>query len=101
MVSECLNNAARHAAANQVWVRLAPSGKVVYVEVGDDGRGFDLSQALNQPGHYGLLGMRERAALAGGRLEISSTPGLGTVVRMEMPIESRVASFESRVMSGE
>jgi len=86
MVSECLANTARHANAQRAWLRLAAAGKVLYVEAGDDGKGFDKADVQNQSGHYGLLGLRERTNLAGGKLVINSQPGLGTVVRLELPI---------------
>jgi NarL family two-component system sensor histidine kinase YdfH len=50
--------------------------------VGDDGVGFDPDAAFDQPGHYGLLGMRERARLAGGALTVESVPGAGTRVKI-------------------
>ena len=87
MVSECLSNTARHAQAQRAWIRMAAVGKVLYVETGDDGKGFNISQALNQEGHFGMLGVRERADLAGGKLLINSQPGLGTVIRLELPFQ--------------
>jgi NarL family two-component system sensor histidine kinase YdfH len=87
MVSECLSNIARHAQAHRAWIRMAAAGKVLYVEAGDDGKGFDISQALNQDGHFGLLGVRERADMARGKLVINSQPGLGTVIRLELPFQ--------------
>jgi signal transduction histidine kinase len=66
------------------------SGALVVV-IEDDGRGFDVASALSaadpdQP-HLGLFGMRERAALLGGRLTIESAPGQGTTIFVEIPID--------------
>jgi len=85
IVSEELTNVARHAQASQVWVRLAVGGGGLEVEVRDDGVGFDPAAAATQSGHYGLLGMRERARLAGGTLVVESAPGKGTVLRLSVP----------------
>jgi two-component system, NarL family, sensor histidine kinase YdfH len=85
VVSEGLTNVARHAQASQVWIRLASSDDGLEVEVRDDGVGFDPAVAAAQSGHYGLLGMRERARLAGGTLVVESAPGKGTVLRLCVP----------------
>lgn len=83
VVTEGLANIARHAQAQHVWVRLRGMDGEPVLEVQDDGRGFD--PASVPPAHYGLLGMRERARLAGGALEISSSPGGGTTLRLRLP----------------
>lgn len=86
---EALGNAARHASASQVTLRLAGDDTRVVLEVLDDGVGFHPGSApAGGPGRLGRLGlrsMRERAELAGGALEITSAPGAGTVVRATLP----------------
>ena len=82
-VAEALTNVARHAQAGHVWVRLAGEAEGLTVEVRDDGCGFD--PGLIAAGHYGLLGLRERARLAGGTLEIASAPRQGTTLRLWLP----------------
>jgi len=82
IVAEGLTNIARHAQAAHAWVTIAESDGDVTIEVGDDGVGFDPTAAFDQPGHYGLLGMRERARLAGGTLVVESMPGAGTRVKI-------------------
>ena len=85
---EMLSNVARHAQARKVMVRLTvddPPGPVLYLEVRDDGIGA-APEALNHAQSYGVMGMRERAAHFGGRLTIDGAPGLGTRVRLEMPL---------------
>lgn len=80
VVQESLNNVVEHAQATQVDVFVRRRGARGVVRIKDDGRGFD---ARDTDGH-GLPGMRERALLAGGRLEIRSSPGQGTVVELEL-----------------
>ncbi|MGH7776389.1 MAG: sensor histidine kinase [Candidatus Dormibacterales bacterium] len=76
VVREALTNVRRHSGAAVCRVRLAFAAKPFLVEVTDEGRGFDAAAA----GGYGLIGMRERAAGIGGRLEVVSTPDRGTTV---------------------
>ncbi|HEU0315728.1 MAG TPA: sensor histidine kinase, partial [Solirubrobacteraceae bacterium] len=72
LVQESLTNVAKHAGATSVEIRLRRGGGAVELEVQDDGRGFDPA-APNEG--FGLMGMRERVALAGGRLDLDSGPG--------------------------
>jgi two-component system sensor histidine kinase UhpB len=86
VVQEALSNIARHANAKKVKVTvLGCSSPLLRVTITDDGDGFDHTRLNN--GRSGLAGMRERALLAGGRLEISSKPGVGTTV--ELTVRSR------------
>jgi signal transduction histidine kinase len=79
IVREAVSNAARHAAASRVDVRLTRG----CAEVRDDGRGFDAAGSLN--GGFGLQSMRDRADSVGASLEVSSSIGEGTTVTMEWP----------------
>jgi signal transduction histidine kinase len=81
IADEALANAARHAQARDLLVRLERTVDELKLTVADDGQGFDTGQ-LPPEGHYGLQGMRERAELAGGELEIESQAGKGTTVRL-------------------
>ena len=85
IVEEALHNVERHARADSVVVTLAkqPPGERTVVTVADDGVGFDPERA--QPGHYGLIGIREQAALIGARVAWDSAPGRGTTMRLELP----------------
>ncbi len=85
VVSEALTNIARHAQAQQVTVRLHLSDHSLDIEVHDDGIGFDPAQI--SAGHYGLIGLRERARLIGGTLDIESTARQGTTLRVCLPLE--------------
>jgi signal transduction histidine kinase len=84
---EALTNVRKHAAARVVDVLLERRGVGVAVRVHDDGRGFDLPapDAMPQPGHFGIVSMRERAEAAGGRFTMTSVPGEGTTVDFWMP----------------
>jgi two-component system, NarL family, sensor histidine kinase YdfH len=88
VVAEALTNIARHARASQVQVSLRCADGGLELRVADDGIGFDPAATEGQAGHYGLLGMRERARLAGGTLEVTSRNGNGTVVRMKVPVKA-------------
>ncbi|MEA2274277.1 MAG: hypothetical protein QOI98_2985, partial [Solirubrobacteraceae bacterium] len=83
IVQEALTNVARHARARHVEVSMTAQDAVFEIAVRDDGVGFDVE--LLRPG-LGLAGMAERAELAGGFLDIESTPGAGTTVRARFPI---------------
>lgn len=86
ILSEALSNAARHGrgAAVEVRVTHGDEGSLV-VEVSDKGPGFDAKQKPGE-GHLGLAGMRERAELLGGGFELESAPGVGTRVRVSLPL---------------
>jgi signal transduction histidine kinase len=83
IVQEALINVLKHAAATRVTVRLSRSGKTVALVVQDDGNGFD--PASVRDGGLGLVGMRERVALLGGRLTVESSEGGGTLLKAEVP----------------
>jgi signal transduction histidine kinase len=71
----------KHAGAHKLSVQLEYGPQEIALDVRDDGKGFVPNQA-QAPGHYGLTGMRERAAVIGGTLEVMSGPGGGTTVRL-------------------
>ncbi|MFN7087227.1 MAG: PAS domain S-box protein [Burkholderiales bacterium] len=90
IVQEALTNVVRHADAHQVTVGLFQQGDELRLAIRDDGHGFDVGDVARfsiEEGHMGVLGMHERAALAGGRLEISSDHS-GTEVRAAFPLRS-------------
>jgi signal transduction histidine kinase len=82
ILQEALNNIAKHAEAASVSVLLERKGNELMLIVEDDGRGFDPEKKVYEEGGkgLGLVGMRERAQLAGGSAEIESTPGGGTTI---------------------
>ncbi len=85
---EMLSNVARHARAKTLQLRITvddPPAPVLYIDVRDDGVGA-APEALADPQSFGVIGMRERASHFGGRVTIDSAPGLGTRVRLTMPL---------------
>jgi NarL family two-component system sensor histidine kinase YdfH len=93
MISEGLTNVARHAQAQHVWVSATHEsgdvGQNLLIEVRDDGNGYDPEVVATQVGHYGLIGLRERARLMEGTLEIRSAPGKGTTLQLRIPEKHR------------
>jgi signal transduction histidine kinase len=89
ITQESLNNVAKHAKAEHVRVTVDQHDGSVRLRVRDDGVGFDASNTgqLLREGHYGLAGMRERASLVGGTLEVGSIPGHGTTVEVRLPMK--------------
>ena len=86
IVQEALNNVYKHARASSVSLILERRGAQVALIVEDDGQGFDAGALTDRRDKgLGLVGMRERAALAGGTVEIESTPGQGTTVFVRVP----------------
>jgi signal transduction histidine kinase len=85
IVQESLTNVARHARADQVHISVARRNGQVAVTIQDDGQGFDVGEAWAR-GRLGLLGMRERAELLGGQMEIASQPGAGATVSVQVPV---------------
>ena len=84
LTQEALTNALKHAQASHADVLLREGDGMIELVIRDDGRGF---VADDQAAGFGLVGMRERAELLGGRLELSSEPGEGTTVRAVLPAE--------------
>lgn len=80
---EAIGNAVRHSGATEIEVKLARHGDVFELIVADDGSGFSFDQATSG---LGLGGMRERAILVGGELDIQSRTGHGTTLRLTVPV---------------
>lgn len=94
VVQEALTNAAKHARAEHISVKIARDGDWMVATVHDDGRGYTpetFSGRHRQPGGgagVGLFGMEERARLAGGSLELRAAPGKGATVTLRVPLEA-------------
>jgi signal transduction histidine kinase len=84
-VAEALTNVAKHAHATRVFVSANEAEDGIRVEIVDDGAGFVVAEAVEMPGHLGLLAMKERAQLAGGWFRIESEPGAGARVEFWVP----------------
>jgi len=85
IAKEAMTNVRKHADARHLVVGLHDHEGGVEVTVTDDGRGFDTDAVGDRPGHLGLRGMRDRAAVAGGEVGVESEPGRGTTVRIWLP----------------
>ena len=88
ILREALRNAERHADASKLGVRLRTLGGRAVLTIADDGNGFDAPDDIDELArgrHYGVVGMRERAQLAGGDLSIESAPGEGCVISVWVP----------------
>jgi PAS domain S-box-containing protein len=98
VAQEALTNVARHACASRVTVRILEIPNAVRLEVHDDGKSFSADRILSaeHSGHLGLLGMRERIEIIGGRFVVESAPGKGTTVTAEIPLEAAGAPPPAR-----
>jgi signal transduction histidine kinase len=87
ILQEALSNAVRHGRADRHAITLSGDGARITMEVRDAGLGFDVDSVMQRApeGHFGLEGMRERVRLLGGQFSITSVPGSGTCVRVEVP----------------
>ncbi len=82
---EAVANSARHSGAQEISARLSYAADAVTLEVRDDGRGFN-TKASAPRGHFGLLGIQERANKLRAELLVESTPGAGTIIRVTVPL---------------
>ncbi len=89
IAQEALTNVRRHADATDVSISLDETGPMVIMKVKDNGNGFAVADpSAPFPGHHGLDIIKERAAELGGSVEINTTPGQGTEVVVELPVEN-------------
>ncbi len=87
IASEAISNSVKHSAARTIEVTLKSSPDALRLSVSDDGAGFEPSENGHlRPGHYGLIGMKERAAQIGAEFEFESAPGHGTTVSVVAPV---------------
>ena len=92
IVQEALHNARKHALASRVVVTLGYGPDAVGVSIEDDGKGFDptgVSRNWGQSDKFGMSGMRERAKLFGGSLDVDTAPGEGTKITVRIPVARR------------
>lgn len=88
IAQEALQNVVKHAQATQARVELQCDSASALLRVTDNGRGFDLGARPDSETSYGLRSMTERAELIGGRLSVTSRPGIGTTVTATVPVRS-------------
>lgn len=87
IIQESLTNVAKHAQASKVSIVLSEWDTLLVLTIRDNGKGFDLN--TQKAKSFGLLGIRERAAMVGGKAEITSAAGKGTTVRVSLPLIAR------------
>jgi NarL family two-component system sensor histidine kinase YdfH len=88
IISEGLNNVAKHANAQSVWMKITEIDNGYHLVIEDDGRGFDPEEEREQQGQYGLIGIQERVELLHGNLVIDSHVGKGTCLEIHIPLET-------------
>jgi PAS domain S-box-containing protein len=86
IIQEALTNVVRHAGVKTASVRLQVEGDILYIQVQDEGKGFDLQKALSAEDSLGLLSMTERAEQVGGHLEVETAPGEGALITCRLPL---------------
>jgi len=95
IVEEAVNNARKHAAASNIWVRLKPlEGGLSLLEIQDDGIGFDVNavtKAYDKRGSLGMINLRERTELVNGLLNVQSQLGKGTLIQVYVPLTEEAA----------
>jgi signal transduction histidine kinase/ligand-binding sensor domain-containing protein len=95
IATEAVSNSVKHSGASTIEVSLKYSPAAVRLSVRDDGRGFERRQNDERaPGHYGLTGMKERAAQIGAEFELKSGPGLGTAISLSLPSNGHSSAVE-------
>lgn len=92
VAQEALNNVARHAEATAVRLDIWPSADLIQMEISDNGKSFPVKKTLlaRNNKRLGLVGMRERIEMIGGRLVIESASGTGTTVHAEIPFKTQL-----------
>ena len=92
VAQEALTNVARHAHATKVGLSITKIPGGIRMEISDNGKSFHVGAALmaKNPKRLGLIGMKERVEMIGGRLTIESAPGKGTTVRADVPLNERM-----------
>ena len=88
ITQESLTNIARHAGASKVEVSLNINKPCIKLEIKDDGKGISENNTDDHNASFGIFGMKERASILGGKLEIVSTPKEGTAIIVELPLQA-------------
>ncbi len=99
VAQEALTNVARHARASRVEVNIQKLPDRICMKIKDDGKSFNVERTLQTNGgkRLGLLGMRERLEMVGGKFVVESSPGKGTTVQAQIPLgKARAAGAKSR-----
>jgi ligand-binding sensor domain-containing protein/two-component sensor histidine kinase len=99
IATEAISNSVKHSGARTIEVALETKPDGLLLSVSDDGSGFSQENGYTRAGHYGLIGMRERAAQIGADLDVESEPGRGTRVRIVTPLNRSAQETQTREMS--
>jgi signal transduction histidine kinase len=94
IVEEAVNNARKHAEASQIWVRLKRKKELLFLEVEDNGKGFDVDKVQSnyeQRGSLGMVNLHERTELVNGIIKIDSAAGRGTRISVTVPVTMEAA----------
>jgi signal transduction histidine kinase/ligand-binding sensor domain-containing protein len=87
IAQEAVTNVVKHAGAKNIAIKLHTEARKLYLRIHDNGRGFETPDVFSsRGGHFGLIGMRERAERLGGELRLASNPGEGTEVEITVPL---------------
>ncbi|HPU49815.1 MAG TPA: ATP-binding protein, partial [Syntrophomonadaceae bacterium] len=95
-VQEAITNVRKHAGVNKALVKMEDKGSLLTIVIKDEGCGFDLDKINQQRESYGILGMKERARLFGGELQILTQPGEGTQVIIKVPLEGEASDGQNK-----
>ena len=90
IVQESLTNIARHAEARNIEIHLSITKLFIKLEIKDDGKGISENNTDNDDVSFGIFGMKERASILGGKLEIVSAPNKGTSIIVELPLHAKI-----------
>ncbi|MGH9646123.1 MAG: sensor histidine kinase, partial [Bryobacteraceae bacterium] len=85
IASEAISNSVKHSGARNIEVTLEATAEALRLSVHDDGSGLGKDGTALRPGHYGIIGMKERATQIGADLQLLSEPGHGTTVSVHLP----------------
>jgi signal transduction histidine kinase len=96
VAQEALHNIAKHSGATRVNLSVRGADKVIRLRVSDNGAGFSTEMVRSRPMSFGLTGMRERAELLGGRLRVTSAPGKGATVALDLPLSAAPVASDGK-----
>jgi signal transduction histidine kinase len=98
IIEEAITNARKHAEATDLWVRIYRQGTMhVITEIEDNGKGFDVTAVqdnYDERGSLGMMNLRERATLAGGKTVIKSVPNEGTKITVTVPTRDEYETYQ-------
>lgn len=87
VIQELINNAMKHSGAKNIYLQMFQKSDTIYFTAEDDGKGFNLDQEYEHPRGIGLQNMESRIRSIGGVFHIDSTPGKGTIISIEIPLD--------------